>query len=186
MLKRIGIYICAALMGVGCAVDSLGFKAEEYDTTLVLISVEQLESGGDYIPLDGVVAYAFAADTTDFQVLSYEDALAGVVSSKADGSRIEPIATATPYSGAEALECAIEMRITNYESVMLVVADAKSEGYGYANYEIGLNLENTYITLSFLAWREGWYSQSFWQFIMSETETETESESETETDIETE
>ncbi len=167
-MYRVIIYICIAIFGASCSVDSFGYKSVEYDTNLALIPMEQTTDAAEYTPLDGVVAYAYAADTTDYRVASYVDASKGIVSNKANGSIIEPIAVAAPYSGTESLMSAIQMQLSGHEFVMLVVADTKNEDYAYCNYEVGVNLPNTYITMTFRPWKEGSYTQSFWQYVVPE------------------
>ncbi len=143
------------------------FKEESYDTTLVLRPTEQTESGGDYVSLSGVVAYAYAADTTYYCVVDYDAALAGIVTNKESGAVLAPIATATAYT-AEELEDAIAMQ-TDREEIMLVAVDTKSEGYAYANYTVGINLPTTYITLAFRPWKEGKYLQGKWMYFAAES-----------------
>ncbi len=51
------------------------FKDVEENTTYLLKPLVQYTSGGMNEPLDGVIGYAFEADTTEWTVLSYEDAV---------------------------------------------------------------------------------------------------------------
>ncbi len=163
---KVRYILCAAVMMaiVGC------FKEEVYNTTLVVRPYQELTSGADETVLSGVVAYAFATDTTTHKVLSYSDAVAGVVVSKETGEQLLPIATATSYT-SEDLEGAIAMQIEQ-ESVMLVVADEGCENYAYSNYDVGLNLPTTYITLTFRPYKTTSFIQGKWQYIVPETTTE--------------
>lgn len=44
-----------------------------------------------------MLAYAFDADTTEWSVLSYEDAVAGIITSRRTGEKLRPIAQGEPY-----------------------------------------------------------------------------------------
>ena len=63
-MKRTILYAAAALLLGGC------FKSVGYDTDVILKSWVQTESAAELKPAQGVVAYAFEADTvTDVQRL---------------------------------------------------------------------------------------------------------------------
>ena len=68
-MKRTILYAAAALLLGGC------FKSVGYDTDVILKSWVQTESAAELKPAQGVVAYAFEADTVTWTVASYEDAL---------------------------------------------------------------------------------------------------------------
>ncbi len=179
---------------VGC------FQDESYDSTLIFRSVEQLESGGDLFDLEGVRVYAFAADTLYYIPQSYEEAYAGIVTNKEDGDQLSPIATSSEYSGYFTYTYEIEEEdedddddeevVYPYEDgevvttlitgvalqatrsqVLLVAVDTKNENYAYCNYDVGLNLPTTYITLTFRPWKSESFSQSFWWFVVEDTDT---------------
>jgi len=75
-MKRTILYAAAALLLGGC------FKSVGYDTDVILKSWVQTESAAELKPAQGVVAYAFEADTVTWTVASYEDALNGVLTRK--------------------------------------------------------------------------------------------------------
>ncbi len=197
MIKRLSIYIVATLAIAGC------FQSERFDTTLVIIPSQQLVSGEEFISLDDAVVYAFAADTTYYVPTSYDEALAGVITEKSTGERLSPIAVGTPYSSSytytyeidedeydeetiypyedgevvttpiEGLAMQIEM-----ESIMLVAVDKTNGGYAYSNYEVGLNLPTTYITVSFRPWKTAPFEQGDWMYVVPIVEDEDEETSE--------
>ena len=74
------------------------FKDSSLKTNYVLKPLSQTLSTDSYEPLDGVQAYAFAADTNLYRVASYEDALKGVIRLKSDLSTkiSEPRAVSEP------------------------------------------------------------------------------------------
>lgn len=145
------------------------FKEEAFDTTIVFRPAEQLESGGDFTNLTGVVAYAFDADTTSYEVASYDDALAGILTNKKSGKINPPIATAVAYDGG--IEDAISLQVQQ-EEVMFVAVDTKNEIYAYTNYTVGLNLATTYISIPFRTWKSSSFSQGTWWYVVPETTTD--------------
>ncbi len=200
-MRQILLYIIALTALAGC------FKELSYNTTLVLRPTQQLESGGDAVELEGVVAYAFAADTTYFTVESYEMALSGIMVDKESGEQITAIATSTPYENdIYGFQNSIALKIDqDIEYVAIVVIDTLNEDYGYTTYELNVNLPTTYIAANFAPWKEGGFTYGIWYFVVNdpydntpqvpevelpesdeESEPETEVEPETETDPETE
>ncbi len=183
-MRRIAIYILIATTLVGC------FKDEIYRTDIIFKCSQQAESNGSYEELAGAIAYEFAADTTDYMVASYEDALQGVLTHRTSGAKLAARSTSTA-SPIDGFESAISLN-TSGELVVLLVVDTEHEDYAYTNYSMGLNLSVTYISLLFRPWKEGWFVQNKWQFVVpeptvteeEEEETEEEEEEEVETDIE--
>ena len=85
-MKRTILYAAAALLLGGC------FKSVGYDTDVILKSWVQTESAAELKPAQGVVAYAFEADTVTWTVASYEDALNGVLTRKGtDEAGVSPV-----------------------------------------------------------------------------------------------
>ena len=85
-MKRTRLDAAAALL-LGCC-----FKSVGYDTDVILKSWVQTESAAELKPAQGVVAYAFEADTVTWTVASYEDALNGVLTRKGtDEAGVSPV-----------------------------------------------------------------------------------------------
>ena len=70
------VAVAAALAGTGC------FKSIGYETFYVLRPWAQEGTVKTPIPREDMLAYAFDADTTEWSVLSYEDAVAGIFFSR--------------------------------------------------------------------------------------------------------
>ncbi len=158
------IYIVTLLAAVGC------YKDVSYNTTIVLRPSQQLESGGAAIELPGVMAYAFAVDTTEYQVTSYENALAGVMSSKESGEEVKAFASSTPYNNdVYGYHNSISLLIdADMEYIALVAVDTLNKDYGYTNYKVGVNLPITYIALNFAPWKLGSFKYGNWQFVVDD------------------
>ena len=97
--KRIILFLAAAALFTGC------FKDVSYKTTYVFKPLEQEKSGDPTQILADAKLYAFAADTSSWEVASYKDALAGVISQR--GNRNEKIST--PLAAGEPYEQEVEI-----------------------------------------------------------------------------
>ncbi len=109
----------------------------------------QIESGSEYTPLEGVQAYAFAADSVEWRPTSYEQALKGEVSNKA-GKTLSPIASSLPYEDSRSW---VSMTI-DAENVLIVAVDTENQCYAYTNYTVGVNLKQTYVSMVFRPWKD--------------------------------
>ncbi len=155
------LYIFIAVVALtGC------LKDEKYDSLLIFTPTEQVSDSADAVALDGVVTYAFLADTTDYEVINYDNALRGVIYDKLTGEELLPIAVGEAYEGGEEIY-QVAMQVAE-ESVMLVAVDTKNEDYAYANYAIGLNLATTYIALPFRPYKEVDFKVSNWWYVVPE------------------
>lgn len=178
-MRRLVLYIAIAFatLFVGC------FKDEEYKTNIVLRCYQQAYSGDSYVELSGVVAHSFTADTTDYMVASYDDALAGVLTNRTSGSKLSAKYSSQAWP-LEDFESSVAVEAEG-DLVVLVVVDTEHEDYAYRNYSMGLNLETTYIALQFRPWYEGEFTQNSWQYVVPEAIiVEVEEEEEEESDEE--
>ncbi len=157
-MKKGILYILITVALVGC------FKDEEYSTKLVLRIMEQPISDDDFVSYDGCVAYAFDADSTEWGVASWEDAVNGVLTSKDDG-----VSTKSHYASAQSytedgLEDTMLAMNVKLETTMIVVANTTTANYGYTQYSVGLNLPTTYLYVRFRPWKEGIYTEGSWVY----------------------
>ncbi len=161
-MRQLVLYIAIAFatLFVGC------FKDEEYKTNIVLRCYQQAYSGDSYVELSGVVAHSFTADTTDYMVASYDDALAGVLTNRTSGSKLSAKYSSQAWP-LEDFESSVAVEAEG-DLVVLVVVDTEHEDYAYRNYSMGLNLETTYIALQFRPWYEGEFTQNSWQYVVPE------------------
>ena len=140
------------------------FKDVEENTTYLLKPLVQYTSGGMNEPLDGVIGYAFEADTTEWTVLSYEDAVQGIISRKDNPSEqiATPIAEALP-SEIEGMADRIELTLPP-RSVMLLMVDTVNRLYAYTDVEMKENIGKLYVTLIFKPWKEATSWKEGWSF----------------------
>ncbi len=120
--------------------------------------------------LPGVVAYAFLADTTYFEVTSYDNALAGIMSDKESGEQIAAFASSQPYNNdVYGYEYAVSLLIDqDVESIAIVAVDTLNEDYGYTTFDLGINIPTTYVAVNFAPWKEGTFVYGNWCFVVDE------------------
>lgn len=160
MLKGIKTRIAAAICILACFAGC--FEDVSYDTSYVLKPLLQTASGSDVAPLEGTTAYAFAADTADWEVVSYEDALAGIITSRHNPAEKNntPIATTEPYQ-AEGATGWLSMRIRR-SSALVVAVDPTHRIYGYRQQGFGENMPRLYSTVVFRPWKEDYDESKSW------------------------
>lgn len=149
-----------ALLGVGCERDV------SFQTSIVLKSWSQESSGKEQHPVRDVVMYGFAADTTLFTVANYEDALAGVMTSKSDPShRISAELSGVPCS-VEGYGEALMMPAPNYQSLIILVVNREDRLFGYVQQALVENLPYLYISVQFQPWKEAesYKNGQWWMF----------------------
>ncbi len=148
----------AAMLFSGC------LKDNSTATTYVLKPFVQAKSVDQPEPLEGIRLYTYAVDTTSWQILSYDDALAGVITSKQNPQeqQSEPAAVGTPYqftgtaedgTSAEAVGW-LQMPISR-QPQMVVAVDPSSRLFAYTMQESVLNVPFLYVSLTFTPYKEG-------------------------------
>lgn len=156
MKRYLYILLLAALCLSSC------FKDVAEETLYVIKPLVQTTSGGLNEPLGGVAAFAFPADTTEWTVASYDEALQGVITSKSNPSEkmSTPIAEALPHD-EEGMTDRISLSLPP-QSLMVLVVDTANRLYAYTQVEMQENIGSLYVTLIFKtwknspAWKEGW------------------------------
>lgn len=140
-------------------------KNDSHETTLVLKPWAQENPGSAVAPLTEAKAYAFDADTTEWTVASYDDALAGIITSRQNpAQRIEtPESVAEPYT-YEGASGWLQMPLPA-PSRMILAVDPASRLYAYTQQQSGENLPQLYVSVVFRAWKEGFsYKDGNWVF----------------------
>ncbi len=145
-MKRFIIFFIVAMAFCGC------MKDVSFRTNFILNPYVELESGAEKMPLDGVLLYAFKADTTEWRVNSYDDAAFGVITNKESGEQKGAAAVGAQSPTNSPDKITVEMA-TDFEQAMLVAVDTENRCYAYTNYKVGVNLPQTYMTLMFRPWK---------------------------------
>lgn len=158
-MRKVGYIVIFALFlsAVSC------FKEVAFRTDYVVKPLRQLTSD-DRNPeiIAGATAFVYDADTASWTVASYEDALAGIITSKADPSVKEntPLAVSEPYGSDGWIRLPLDR-----EWQMIVVVDPLDRLYAYTQQQIGENLPQLTVSVVFQPWKTGTsYKNGNWYF----------------------
>lgn len=151
---------CAALACWGCS------KSVAYDTLYVLRPYVQDSTDAEMRSLPGLRAYAFQADTTQWCVASYEEALAGTISMRyaPDTKRSDPVAVATAYPASDTIPASVnwvQMRV-QLSSALIVAVDTENKLYAYCQQEFHENLSPYILSVAFRPWKGAFYQDKDW------------------------
>ncbi len=141
------VAVAAALAGTGC------FKSIGYETFYVLRPWAQEGTVKTPIPREDMLTYAFDADTTEWSVLSYEDAVAGIITSRRTGEKLQPIAQGEPYE-IDGNENWLAMQLNGPRFLILAV-DQSNRLYGFTEQAIGENLPQMHVSVTFYPKEKG-------------------------------
>lgn len=164
MYRKITIILLCAALCWGC------FKSLSYSTVYVLKPLVQRLNQGPLTSLAGLKAYAFGADTTDWHVVSYEDALAGIITSKTAPSQkiTTPVAIAEPFGVVDTIPNSVDwvqMSLDN-PTMMIVVVDPVDSLYAYTKQTFFENLSPLYVSVTFQPWRDRTrYASGAWIYV---------------------
>lgn len=144
------------------------FKDEEYDSRLIVRPQMQDVSDGEWIAYEGCVAHVFEANSDEWEVLSWDDAVAGILSSVED-SNIKKYASSTSsgYYNEDGLDEGSMLAVkANQQYVMLVVANTTDAFYACQDYTLGMNIGKTYIYSRFRSWKTSSYEEGDWTYFV--------------------
>ena len=151
-LKHIAFVVLGAVLLHSCFKDVVSY------TDFNIAVYDQSVSDGEFTPATAVETYAYYVDTTEWSVLTYEDALARRITNKTTGEvRSTPDVEGTfdvalPYPASVRLEQPISM---------LVLVNPTLRLYAYRKYELPINLATVDTKLYMASWR-GTHSSSGW------------------------
>ena len=154
-LKHIALLIFGALLLHGCFKDVVTYT--DYNIAVY----DQSVADGQIGPSPAVETYAYYVDTTEWSILSYDDAVAHRITNKTTGAVLtEPDALGTfdsalPYPASVRLEQPLSM---------LVVVNPTLRLYAYRKYELPINLASVDTKLYMASWRPS-HSSSGWRVV---------------------
>lgn len=137
---RIITLAAVAVVVTGC------FKKVTMDCRYHVRPYYQAESGGVAVQGEGIIAYAFAADTTQWTVASYEDALNGVLTSKTSGEK-----RSDAMERVEQQDSTVVLQLT-VTPVTIVVVDPINKLFAWRMTEVVENLPDLYVSVTFRPW----------------------------------
>lgn len=151
-LKHIAFVVLGAVLLHSCFKDVVSY------TDFNIAVYDQSVADGEFTPATAVETYAYYVDTTEWSILTYEDALARRITNKTTGEvRSTPDVEGTfdvalPYPASVRLEQPISM---------LVLVNPTLRLYAYRKYELPINLATVDTKLYMASWR-GTHSSSGW------------------------
>ncbi|MCM1151305.1 MAG: hypothetical protein NC209_06715 [Alistipes sp.] len=156
-VSYIVVFLIFVLSAVSC------FKEVAFRTTYVVKPLRQLTSD-DRNPavVPDATAFVCDADTAEWTVASYDDALNGIITSKADPAVKEtaPLALSEPYGADGWIRLPLDR-----EWQMVVVVDPLDRLYAYTQQQIGENLPMLTVSVLFQPWKTGSsYKNGNWSF----------------------
>ncbi len=113
----------------------------------------QLSEGAEGSTIETVKIYAYVVDTTSWYLASYDDAVSGVITSKADTTVTRSNPNFQAYS--DSATGLYKMSVTA-SPLMLVVADRTNRLYAYTQREVDLAGSSPTYSLLFRPWRQLW------------------------------
>ena len=161
-MKQMMKYLCGLLiLGLAsCGVD-VGYKS-----TYLLKCWEQAESGAELVRLEELRLFGYRADTTDWRILSYEDALEGrFVAANGSGEELTPSLVGQLFE-VEGYGVAQGLEAQGYGKLMVLAVDTKNRLYGYTQYAMPENLPKLYASLVFQPWKKSsaFKNGTWWMF----------------------
>ncbi len=141
-----------------------GCKKVNTELVFRLTPYVQTEEDGPEAIAEGVIAYAFAADTADWAVASYADAEAGILTARRrEGERQADVKTEQNEEGV------LEIGPLRNDPTILVVCDVPNRIYAWRQVEIPANLPQLIVRMRFRPWRtDSLYKEANW-FMVNET-----------------
>ncbi len=137
---QMAVAVVVAIATTGC------FKKVTMDCQYHVRPYYQAESGGVAVQGEGMIAYAFAADTTQWTVASFEDALNGVLTSKTSGEK-----RSDAMARAEQTDLEVVLQLTATPATIVVV-DPENRLFGWRMTEVAENLPDLYVSITFRPW----------------------------------
>lgn len=142
--------------------------------TFTRVTAQTAEGGSEAEPIENVKLYAFAADTTLWRIASYEDALAGIITSKSDASQQR---TTPEYNAYQTNEESLYRMTVNQPTLMIVAVDRTHRMYAYTKQVVDLAGESPTFEVLFRTWAARWISdEAGWIVVNPEYEPEGEEE----------
>lgn len=122
------------------------FKKVTMDCRYHVRPYYQAESGGVAVQGEGTIAYAFAADTSQWTIATYDDALNGVLTSKTSGEK-----RSDAMDRAEQGDSTVVLQLTATPATIVVV-DTVNKLFGWRMTDVVENLPDLYVSVTFRPW----------------------------------
>lgn len=134
------------------------FKKVTMDCRYHVRPYYQAESGGVAVQGEGTIAYAFAADTSQWTIATYDDALNGVLTSKTSGEK-----RTDAMDRAEQSDSTVVLQLTATPATIVVV-DTVNKLFGWRMTDVVENLPDLYVSVTFRPWSvKKRYAEGAWR-----------------------
>mgnify|MGYP003305642033 FL=1 len=147
-------YIVLLVVGAACLHSC--FKAGVSYTDFNIAVYDQSVADGEIQPSSAVETYAYYVDTTEWSVLSYEDALAHRITNKTTGEVLSTPDVVGTFDASLPASIRLEQPIS-----MMVLVNPSLKLYAYRKYELPVNLPAVDTKLYMASWRMS-HSSSGW------------------------
>lgn len=144
-MRKIMVLLAAAVVLAACNAGS-----DKVDCLYDILPYFQDEDKGPAYYAETALAYGFYADTAQWAVLSYDDALAGVITSRTDGSKHSYDLSAGPD---EMLAPTLRLGPVTSTHLMLVVCFPDTYSYAYRQVPMTPGIGNISISITFRTWK---------------------------------
>lgn len=154
-----GVIIIATLifasMLCGCYEDVVNYTT--YNTALY----EQSYTNGPFTAVQNAEVYAFAVDTTEWKIASYEDAINHCITNKLTGEKRNNPDAYGSFNPSQEYQSSIllEQKIS-----MIITVLPESSIYAYRKYELPENLEKVDTKLYIATWRQS-HNSAGWRIV---------------------
>ena len=119
----------------------------------------QLTENGETTAISKMEVYAYAADTTEWFIASYDDAVSGKITLKADTTETRTIPSFQAYADGDT---GLYKMSVSAENLMVVVADRSDQLYAYTQQTVDLAETDplSFPSLVFRPWRGIWIDKT--------------------------
>ena len=138
------LLLAAALALHSCFKDTVSY------TRFNLAVYDQVDSEAAFVHTEELDSYAFYADTTEWYIASWEDAVAHRITNKTTGQTLDVPDVVGEFNPDEQYQTTLQVE---QPVSMLVVVNPELKLYAYRKYELPENLPDIYAKLYMAAWR---------------------------------
>ena len=143
-IRNTTLLVVAALALHSCFKDTVSY------TRFNLAVYDQVDSEAAFSHAEELDTYAFYADTTEWYIASWEDAVAHRITNKTSGQTLDVPDVVGEFNPEEQYQTTL---LVEQPVSMLVVVNPALKLYAYRKYELPENLPDIYAKLYMAAWR---------------------------------
>ena len=143
-IRNTTLLVVTALALHSCFKDTVSY------TRFNLAVYDQVDSEAAFSHAEELDTYAFYADTTEWYIASWEDAVAHRITNKTSGQTLDMPDVVGEFNPEEQYQTTL---LVEQPVSMLVVVNPALKLYAYRKYELPENLPDIYAKLYMAAWR---------------------------------